>query len=157
MQLTSTFRRKFIRKPLSNQTRINRRWGMLFIAPWLLGLLIFKLAPIVASFILSLTNFFLLEPKQAQFVGLQNYATAFNDSDVRTVLIKTIQLALLIVPVQTGGSILIAALLSQRNLRFKNTLRALFFLPSIIPSVSAMFMWQGFLNPTSGWLSRLLL
>ena len=36
-------------------------------------------------------------------------------------------------------------------------MRTLFFLPSIIPSVAFMFMWQGFVDPTSGWLNRMIL
>ncbi len=39
----------------------------------------------------------------------------------------------------------------------KNGLRVLFFLPSIIPSVASLFMWQGFVNPRSGWLNPLFL
>jgi len=35
--------------------------------------------------------------------------------------------------------------------------RALFFLPSLIPSTAFMFMWQGFVNPKTGWLTRILL
>jgi multiple sugar transport system permease protein len=141
----------------SKRRERDQLWGLFFIAPWLLGLVIFKLTPILASLVLSLTNFFLLEPKQFVFVGLDNYLKAINDADARTALLQTIKLALLIIPVQTLGSILIAALLSYPKLKLKNTLRALFFLPSIIPSVAAMFMFQGFFNPNSGWFNRLLL
>jgi multiple sugar transport system permease protein len=58
---------------------------------------------------------------------------------------------------QTGASILFAAVLSSPKLLMKNTVRALFFLPSIIPATAATFMWQGFVNPGSGWLNRLIL
>ncbi len=119
--------------------------------------MLFKLIPILASLVLSLTNFYLLEPKQTQFVGLQNYIQAFHDADMYTVLNRTVMLALFIIPVQLIASIVIAALLSNKRLLAKNMMRTLFFLPSIIPSVAFMFMWQGFVNPTSGWLNRLLL
>jgi multiple sugar transport system permease protein len=36
-------------------------------------------------------------------------------------------------------------------------MRVLFFLPSIIPSFAATLMWSGFVNPSTGWLSRLIL
>jgi ABC-type sugar transport system permease subunit len=36
-------------------------------------------------------------------------------------------------------------------------MRSLFFLPSIIPSAAAIFMFQGFVHPSSGWLNRLIL
>jgi multiple sugar transport system permease protein len=39
----------------------------------------------------------------------------------------------------------------------KDTVRTLFFLPSIIPGFAAALMWQGFVNPSTGWLNRILL
>jgi len=157
MQLGQIFGSKVSGRALSKRQRLDRLWGLLFISPWLLGLVIFKLAPIGISLVLSLTNFFLLEPKQVQFTGLENYIRVFNDADAGTAMIQTIKLAFMIIPVQTIGAILIAAILSHPKLLLKNTMRALFFLPSIIPSVAAMFMWQGFTNPGSGWLNRLIL
>ena len=132
-------------------------WGVLLISPWLVGLLTFKLVPIIASLVLSFTNFFLLEPKQTQFIGLANYVAVFNDADAKAILLRTINLALLIIPTQVIASILVAGILSSKKLLAKNTIRALFFLPSIIPSVAAVFMWQGFVNPSTGWLNRLIL
>jgi multiple sugar transport system permease protein len=55
------------------------------------------------------------------------------------------------------GAILLASLLNDKRLRMKNTLRVLFFLPSIISSVASLFMWEGFLSPTSGWLYSMFL
>ena len=135
----------------------NRYWGLWLISPWLLGLLLFKLVPIVGSFALSLTNMFLLEPDQAQFVGLKNYIDTFRDPNVGVVFITTVKLALILVPLQTGFSILIATLLSNKKLLMKNSMRALFFIPSIIPSAANVYMWRGFVNPTTGWLNRLIL
>ena len=135
----------------------NRYWGLWLISPWLLGLLLFKLVPIVGSFALSLTNMFLLEPDQAQFVGLKNYFDTFRDPNVGVVFITTVKLALILVPLQTGFSILIATLLSNKKLLMKNSMRALFFIPSIIPSAANVYMWRGFVNPTTGWLNRLIL
>ena len=56
-----------------------------------------------------------------------------------------------------GASILLASVLSSPRLKNKTLLRTLFFLPSIIPSVAVLFMWQGFIDPTTGWLNRLIL
>ena len=135
----------------------SRHWGLWLITPWLIGLLAFKLIPIVASFVLSLTNLVLLEPDQAEFVGLKNYLDLFHDPNTGVVFLTTLRLALILVPLQTGASILIATMLSNHKLLMKNTMRALFFIPSIISSAANMYMWQGFVNPSSGWLNRLIL
>lgn len=131
--------------------------GLLFISPWLVGLLLFKLAPILASLVLSLTNFYLLTPEAVQFVGLHNYANALNDTTAWSALERTARLALWLVPVQLLGSLLLASLLSGRELRLRGLLRTLFFLPSIIPSVAAGFMFQGFFSQGNGWFTRFIL
>jgi multiple sugar transport system permease protein len=141
----------------SHVARWKRIWGLILIAPWVIGLLIFKLIPIFASLVLSLTDFYLLEPKAFQFIGLRNYVGVFTDGTTWLVLLRTITLALMIIPVQTGAAILLAAILSNQRLRMKNLLRMLFFLPSIIPATAAVYMWQGFVNPNTGWLNRLIL
>ena len=134
-----------------------RHWGLLLISPWLIGLLAFKLVPILATLVLSFLDMYLLEPQDFQFVGLKNYTDVLRDPTTWVVFNRTLSLALIIIPLQTIGSILFAVLLSNKQLFQKDTARALFFLPSIIPSTAFMFMWQNFVNPGSGWLNRILL
>ena len=141
----------------SNQLRNKRMWGLLLISPWLIGLLLFKLVPILSSLGLSFTDFFLLTPAETRFIGLQNYIYALTDTNGWTALLNTAKLALWTVPLVTGASLFIAGLLNSRRLLMKNTVRVLFFLPSIIPSAAATFMWQGFIRPGSGWLYTLIL
>jgi len=139
------------------ETRFKRQIGLMLISPWLLGLLIFKLVPILASLVLSFTDFHLLNPDQVQLVGLGNYRIIFRDEQAVTVLWQTVKLALVIIPLQTLASIFIAALLSSQKLLAKNTMRTLFFLPSILPAFAAALMWQGYVSPATGWLNRLIL
>lgn len=141
----------------SVETRFKSKVGLMLISPWLIGLLLFKLAPIIASFVFSFTDFHLLNPDQIQFTGLQNYRIILRDEQAATALWQTLKLALVIIPVQTFASIFAAALLSSQKLLAKNTMRLLFFLPSIIPAFSAALMWDGFTNPSTGWLNRLIL
>src|SRR5882724_1762155 len=47
------------------------RWGYLFIAPWIAGFLIFTAGPMVASIIISFTDY---DMKSMRPVGLGNYA-----------------------------------------------------------------------------------
>jgi len=158
MQISSVLKKSTttVRRP-SVETRFKRQVGLLLIAPWLVGLLIFKLVPILASLALSFTDFHLLNPDKIQFVGLANYRIIFRDEEVVTVLWQTVKLALVIIPMQTFASIVVAALLSSQRLLGKNIMRILFFLPSIIPAFAAALMWQGYVNPATGWLNRLIL
>src|SRR5258706_4381711 len=161
MQSTSVSKNKLsiasTRASPSVETRFKRWMGLMLISPWLIGLLIFKLLPILASLVFSFTDFHLLNPNQVQFVGLDNYQSVFKDGYVRDVFLKTIKLALVVIPLQTLASIAVAALLSSQRLWKRHILRMLFFLPSIIPAFSATLMWQGFVNPSTGWLDRIFL
>jgi len=137
--------------------RDKRLWGLLLISPWLIGLVIFKLAPLLATLGISFTDFYLLTPEKMNFVGLKNYIDMFMDPNLGFAFMGTFKLALIVIPLQTAAAVLLAALLSDKKLRMKDTLRVLFFLPSIIPSAAAMFMWDGFTNPKAGWLNALFL
>jgi multiple sugar transport system permease protein len=146
-----------VNKSPKPRLRYDRLFGLLLIAPWLLGFLLFKLLPILASLGISFTDFYMLAPDETQFIGLANYTRLFQDRAVGYVLFASLGMALFTVPLQLGASILLASVLSSPRLKNKTLLRTLFFLPSIIPSVAVLFMWQGFIDPTTGWLNRLIL
>jgi multiple sugar transport system permease protein len=146
---------KSLRRPLGLHPK--QLTGLLLISPWLIGLVLFKLLPILASLGISFTDFYMLTPEETAFVALENYLQIFHDQAAGYVLFETIGMAFFTVPIQLGASIILAALLSSPRLKAKTALRTLFFLPSIIPSVAVFFMWIGFVNPSTGWLNRLIL
>ena len=150
-------KRKGITRHLTPTQIRDRMWGIILISPWLIGVLALKLVPILISFVLSFLYYPLLEPERAEFIGLINYINIFKDPIAWSVLWQTVSQALTIIPVQVGASILLAVVLSHKGLKLKNTMRSLFFLPSIIPATAAMLMFQGFFDPTTGWLNRLIL
>lgn len=141
----------------SIETKYKHLIGLMLISPWIIGFVIFKLVPILASLFISFTDFHLLTPAETQYIGLNNYLFVFTDVQAGSVLVKTIRLALIVIPLQTFSAIFIAALLSSKDLLMKDTVRTLFFLPSIIPAFAAALMWQGFVNPSMGWMNRILL
>jgi multiple sugar transport system permease protein len=141
------------RKPL----RYDKLFGLLLISPWLLGVLLFKLLPILASLGISFTDFYLLTPEETQFVGLENFDRLIHDEAVGYTLFETIALVIFTVPIQLVASVALAALLNSQRLKGRTMLRTLFFLPSIIPGVAIFFMWLGFVDPNTGWLNRLIL
>ncbi|MGB8645566.1 MAG: sugar ABC transporter permease [Anaerolineae bacterium] len=137
--------------------RRRRLVGLLFISPWVIGFLLLKFLPILASLGLSLTNFDLVKPEQTQFIGLANYVHIPFDEGAAFSFFASMSQAIFSVPLQLIVSFSLAALLNSARLRAKTLLRTLFFLPSIIPGAAIVSMWFGFLDPTNGWLNRLLL
>ncbi len=133
------------------------RIGLLLISPWVIGFVLLKLAPIVASFVFSLTDFNMLKPQDISFIGLSNYAALAQDETLWSVVFGTIGLAVITVPLQLLFALLLAALLSNESIIGRNFYRTLIFLPSIIPGIAVFSVWFGFVDPTSGWLNQLIM
>ena len=127
-------------------------WGYVFVSPWIVGLLLFGLGPLIASFFISLTDFNLVKPEAAKFVGLDNYAHLISDPLVRQGLLVTAKFAIIAVPVTMIGSLFVAMLVNSEKLLGKNLFRTLFYMPIQIPLVASTLVWLGYLNTQTGWL-----
>lgn len=120
----------------------------LFLSPWLLGLAIFWVGPILASLYFSFTTYDVLTPPE--WVGLENYRQAFfGDNLVWPSLWRTLGYSLAVVPLGLVGSLALALLLN-RGMAGRSVYRTLFYLPSLTPAVAAALLWQWLLNPTIG-------
>ena len=129
-------------------------WGYIFIAPWILGFLIFSGGPLVASFYLSFTGYDVISAPH--FVGLDNYQYAFSgDPLFWGSLFRTSYFAIVAVPLGLIGSLALAVLLNQ-GLRAANVYRTLFFLPSLTPAVAMAILWSWLLHPTLGYANEFL-
>lgn len=137
--------------------RYDKTTGLLLISPWLIGFFLFKFLPILASLIISFTNFHMLKPEETSFIGLANYIRLFQDEAIGYLIVATLSNVIGIVPLQLIASILLAALLASPRLKAPSMTRTLFFLPSIIPGIAIIFMWFGFMDPATGWLNRFIL
>src|SRR5262245_6083427 len=145
-------KRRWWRTPNGRQTL----WGYIFISPWLIGLTLFTLGPMIAAFILSLTDFNLVRPEAVQFVGLDNYVRMASDPSVAKAIQVTFLFAAIAIPLTMVSSLLFAALLNSRRLFGKSFFRTLFYLPVQIPLVASTLVWIGFLNTETGWLNQIL-
>ncbi len=119
----------------------NRRLGLLFVLPFLLGVLLFKLFPFAMSFALSFTQYDLMEPPV--FVGLDNYKEMLADDPLfRKSLGVTLLFTFLAVPLRVGFALFIAHVLNFK-LRGINFFRSAFYLPSILGgSIAVAVLWR---------------
>lgn len=129
-------------------------WGYFFLAPWLLGLLIFVGGPIIASFILGFAEYDVLSPPR--WVGIQNYVQALTkDKLFWPALGKTFYFSVVVVPIGLIGSLGLAVLLNQR-LKGTNVYRTMFYLPHLTPAVALAILWLWLMNPQIGPLNYAL-
>ena len=131
-------------------------WGVAFIAPWILGALVFTLLPMGASFVISLTNFDPRYPDAVQAVGLANYKRLLTDPLVLQSLGVTLKFAAVMVPLTLGVSLGLAMLVNSPRLAGRTVFRTFFYMPMQIPIVATTLIWQGVLNLHTGWLNDAL-
>ncbi|MEW6227876.1 MAG: sugar ABC transporter permease [Bacillota bacterium] len=134
--------------------KMNLRSGLLFTSPWLVGLVVFTVYPILASLYYSLTDYSLLRPPE--WVGLDNYRTlVFQDPYFWTSLYNTVFLMLLGLPLGMVIGLAVALLLNTK-VRGLGIYRTIYYLPSVVPGVATALVWSWVLNPEYGLVNALL-
>lgn len=115
--------------------------GYLFLTPWLVGLAVFVLGPMVASLYLSFTDYNFLQPPN--FIGWDNYVKMLT-ADPR--YLQSVRVTLLYVVISVPLQLLFAlilALLLDRAIKGVAIYRAVFYLPSLIgSSVAIAVLWR---------------
>lgn len=131
-------------------------WGWIFLSPWIFGFFIFTALPMVASLVFSFTDFDLNAANDIDFIGLKNYGQLFTDPRVEESLYATLKFSLIALPLAIALPVLLAGLLNSKYLIGKPIFRTLFYMPYMVPIVSATYIWGGVLNTNSGWINRFL-
>ena len=127
--------------------------GYLFLLPWLIGFLVFRLIPMGASLWFSLNNFDMLTPPQ--FIGLANYQNLLADQRFLNSVRVTFTFVFLSVPFQLAFSLMVAILL-KKNRPGVRVYRAMYYLPSLFGgSVAVAILWRQLFNQT-GLFNQLL-
>lgn len=125
----------------------------LLITPWLLGLVVLSLGPIIASIGISLTDWSLLDTPR--WVGFANYQRMWADPVMWLSLRNTIVFSIGSVGLGLVTNFLIALLLNQR-VRGLGVFRTVFYLPSVVSGVSTAILWITILDPNYGLVNYLL-
>ncbi len=129
------------------------RSAYFYLSPVLIGLTVFTVGPILASFGLSLTQYDIgASPK---FIGTQNYREFLNSVLFWQVAGNTVYYALLYVPVSIAVSLGLA-LLVERRIRGIAFFRTVYFLPVVTSMVAAAIIWSWMYNSDVGLLNYLL-
>lgn len=127
--------------------------GYLFVAPLILGLLIFTYGPVLAAFFLSFTKGdYISTPK---WIGLGNYQALLKEDLFWKSMQNTLYYVVGVVPAGLLLSLLLALAMNQK-LRGIVFFRSIFFLPTITSSVAISLMWLWIYNPEFGVLNFLL-
>jgi ABC-type sugar transport system permease subunit/ABC-type glycerol-3-phosphate transport system substrate-binding protein len=127
--------------------------GLLFLSPWLGGLLVFVLYPVTSSIVYSFCDYsVLMEPR---FVGLANYQDLLGDGVFWIALKNTAIYAAFALPLGLFMAFSLALLLSS-NVKAVGLYRTFVFLPSLTPLVASAMVWLWIFNTQYGVLNHVL-
>ena len=124
-----------------------------FMAPAILGLLLFTLGPVVASLLLSFTEYNLLSPPE--WVGLQNYAKMFSEELFWQALRVSTIYSVVSVPAGLALALALAVLLNHK-MRGVMFFRSVYYLPTVISGVGVAMLWRWLFNAEFGIINVLL-
>lgn len=141
------------RAPLTRLARAEERAAYLFLLPWLAGLVVFLIGPIVASLIISLTNWNIVTTPA--FIGLANYQDMLNDRYFWQAIGVTLRYLVLSVPIFMVAGLALALVLNQR-LRGMYAFRTILYLPAVLSGVAVAILWMSLLNPDLGAVNNIL-
>ncbi len=119
--------------------------GFIFIIPWLIGFLVFKLYPFMSSLYYSFTDYNLFAGMTEGFT-LQNYKDVFTVPVELTALKTTFKYAFMTVPMKLVFALFIAYILNFK-LKGVNLFRTIYYVPSILGgSVAIAVLWKALFN-----------
>jgi multiple sugar transport system permease protein len=153
------------RVPLTSEATVTRRRGSslatreaiegyLYIAPWLIGFVLFILGPTIASLGLSFTRFEIVNAPV--WNGLANYREALFEDPIFWQSLKVT--VIFSVASVVGGlilSFLVAQLLNQ-NVVGLSFFRVTYYLPVLVPAVASAMVWSWAFNPDFGLFNTVL-
>ena len=140
--------------PKTKISRTEAIEGFLFIMPWLLGFLIFRLGPMLYSLFLSLNRY--RGTGTMQWVGFDNYVYMFTkDPLFRHSLRATITYVLGYLPLNLIVGFSIALLMNQK-VRGIVGFRTIYYLPSVTSGVAVAMLWQFVFHKQYGVLNAFL-
>ena len=127
--------------------------GLVYILPWLIGMVFLTLYPFINALIISFTDYNLV--RDPNFIGLANYTKLFKDEDFLGTLTATLKYTVITVPLQLAFALFIAYILNFK-LKGINFFRTAYYIPSLLGgNVAVVVLWR-FLFQQDGLINRII-
>ena len=128
--------------------------GYLFASPWLIGLIVLGMFPILASLYISFTTYNMIAAPR--WIGFENYRILFtNDSLFWKSLGNTLYHVSIAIPLGIVVGILLALLLNNK-IKGMSIYRTLFYLPNVVSIVAMSLLWLWLFQPSFGIINQFL-
>ena len=148
-----------IGSPMSRRRLREQLIGWGFALPFVLVFTLFMAGPILASLVMSFTDFGLRDlrnPLGTDFVGLANYQALLDDPKFRKAMINTAYFVVVGVPLTLFLGLAVALALDRGIKKFRTLFRVGYYLPVVTSIVAIAVVWRFLLNPDQGLINLLL-
>ncbi len=142
-----------VKKKMTRAQKNEAVWGLCFVAPAIIGLIILNFYPIINTIWQSFhkTGDFGLGNT---FVGLANYTSVLTSGEFWQSLLNTIKYAIIEVPFSIVIALVLAVFLN-RKMRFRSGYRTIFFLPMVAAPAAVAMVWKWLYNQQYGLLNHI--
>lgn len=121
-----------------------RRWGLIFIAPTLIFLAVFKYGPMLWAIGLSFTSYDMVS--QPQYVGLENYRLLMENPVFREALVNTLVYVGASTALMTVAGLGLALAINSGVPGSRHCMTAI-FLTNLMPIIAVCLVWRLLLHP----------
>ena len=142
-----------VKKGMTAAQKNEAKWGWLFVAPTMIGLIILNFYPIFDTIWQSFckTGDF---GKGNTFVGLANYANVLSNGETWQSLFNTVKYAIIEVPFSIVIALILAVFLN-RKMRGRSVYRTIFFMPMVCAPAAVAMVWKWLYNQQFGLLNNI--
>ncbi len=127
----------------------------LYLLPFFLGIVVFTLYPVVNVVLISFKEGYSYLTRGFDAWSLANYQKVLSDPKFAQAISNTIKYVLLVVPISTCISVVVAYLLSQK-LRFSALFQTAYFLPMVTSITAVGLAWKLMYNKNFGIINYIL-
>ena len=143
------------RKKYRSLEHMERRLGMIFAIPSMIGFALFIAIPMVFVFILSLFEIDLMS-NSISFAGLAFFEKLMGDDDFWKAFNNTLLYLVIYVPLTLALGLSMALILNSK-VYLRGMIRTFFIIPYVTTYIATLVVWNVFLHPTQGPLNSLLM
>lgn len=129
---------------MHNLKKVNLTTVLLFLAPWLISLIVLWYGPILYTVILSFMKYKLIGG--GKFIGFKNYVKVFNDRFFWLGLRNTFTFIVLYLPLNLIAGLFTAYLVNM-DIKGKAVWRAIIYLPAVLPAIAVLVLGKFIFYP----------
>ncbi len=134
---------------------MERRLGLIFAIPSMVGFALFIAIPMLFVFILSVFEIDLMSNK-ISFEGLSYFKKLMGDDDFWKAFKNTLIYLVIYVPLTLALGLSMALILNSK-VYLRGMIRTFFIIPYVTTYIATLVVWNVFLHPTQGPLNSLLM